>query len=275
MVSLGIVVDVYASYVAIGDSQTEGLHDGDDKAGFRGWADRLAGHLAAVNPGLRYANLAVRGKKVGEVHAEQLGPALVMRPELATVVAGLNDIIRPGYDGPAVIGHLEEMIGSLSSAGTKVATLTYPDVGVIMPIARRLQPRIEWFNAQIREIAGRNGATVVETDRYPVCTDLRIWSLDRLHLNTLGHTLLAAGFAHGLQVPGSDENWTRPLPPRRVPSLPVAVAREARWAVEFLAPWVARRIRGRSSGDGRTAKRPELSPVSAQPADVSAEGPAE
>jgi hypothetical protein len=39
----------------------------------------------------------------------------------------------------------------------------------------------------------------------------------------------------------------------------VAARREdARWAREYLGPWVNRRLHGTSSGDGRTAKRPAL-----------------
>ena len=66
----------YLRYVALGDSQTEGVGDGDDTMGLRGFADRLSEHLAQYNPGVLYANLAVRGRLAGQVHAEQLAPAL-------------------------------------------------------------------------------------------------------------------------------------------------------------------------------------------------------
>ena len=85
----------YLRYVAMGDSQTEGVGDGDDVTGLRGWADRLAERLAIGNPGLQYANLAVRGRLAAQVHTEQLGPALALRPDLATVFAGVNDLLRP------------------------------------------------------------------------------------------------------------------------------------------------------------------------------------
>ncbi|MFD5575570.1 SGNH/GDSL hydrolase family protein, partial [Streptomyces cadmiisoli] len=122
----------YLRYVALGDSQTEGLGDGDDSVGLRGFADRFAEHLAAVNPGLQYANLAVRGRLAGQVHAEQLGPALALRPDLATVVAGVNDILRPRFDAAEVAGHLEEMFAALTAAGAEVATVTFPDLGKIV-----------------------------------------------------------------------------------------------------------------------------------------------
>jgi len=38
---------------------------------------------------------------------------------------------------------------------------------------------------------------------------------------------------------------------------------DAVWMGRHMAPWLLRRLRGVSSGDGRSAKRPELLPVAA------------
>ncbi|HET6358263.1 SGNH/GDSL hydrolase family protein [Streptomyces sp.] len=255
----------YLRYVALGDSQTEGLGDGDDIAGLRGWADRLAEHLAAVNPGLRYANLAVRGRVADQVRAEQLGPALALRPDLATVVAGVNDLLRPRFDAAEVAAHLEEMFAALTAAGAHVVTLTFPDVGKIAPLARPIRSRVFDLNARIRAAADRHNVTVAETARHAVAADPRLWSGDRLHASPLGHERIAAAVAHAIHLPGSDDAWTLPLPPRAVPARRQAVAAELRWAAAFLGPWLGRRLRGQSSGDGRTAKRPQLLPLSATP----------
>jgi lysophospholipase L1-like esterase len=252
---------VYARYVAIGDSQTEGLGDGDEIGGYRGWADRLAARLAELNPDLRYANLAVRGKLAGEVHAEQLAPALALEPDVATVVAGLNDLLRRRVDVVAVAGHLAAMFAALTAAGTRVATLTFPNVGRITPLARPLVPRVLALNAAIRAAAARHDVRVVETFPIAVTTDARIWSADRLHANPLGHELIAASVAHVLELPDADDSWTRPLPPMRRPGVVRATATELRWLASFAGPWVGRRLRGVSSGTGRAAKRPDLGPV--------------
>jgi hypothetical protein len=64
-----------------------------------------------------------------------------------------------------------------------------------------------------------------------------------------------------------DEDWREPWPLLdRVPRSPAAgwvSARrmDARWARVHAAPWLTRRIRGRSSGDGITPKRPQLLPL--------------
>ncbi len=252
---------MYSRYVALGDSQTEGIGDGDEVRGYRGWADRLAARLAELEPDLLYANLAVRGKLAGEVRTEQLAPALALRPDLATVVAGLNDLLRPRCDVGAVAGHLEAMFAALTGAGTRVATLTFPNIGKITPLARPLLPRVHALNAAIRAAAARHDVRVVETFPIAVTTDARIWSADRLHANPLGHALIAASMAHALALPDADDSWTRPLPTLPRPGALRAVTTELRWIAAFAGPWVGRRIRGVSSGTGRVAKRPTLGPV--------------
>ncbi|MEW9528345.1 SGNH/GDSL hydrolase family protein [Microbispora sp. NPDC049125] len=256
----------YLRYVALGDSQTEGLGDGDEITGLRGWADRLAEQLAASSPGLQYANLAVRGRLAAHVHAEQLGPALALRPDLATVVAGVNDLIRPRFDADEVAGHLEAMFAALTAQGARVATVTFPDVARITPLARPIGSRAAALNDRIRAAALRHGVIVAETAHHPVVTDPRLWSEDRLHASPLGHERIAAAVAHALRLPGSSDAWTHPLSsPAAVPYGWRAVAAELRWAAAFLGPWLGRRLRGRSSGDGRVAKRPHLLPVQALP----------
>ncbi|MFJ8884281.1 SGNH/GDSL hydrolase family protein [Streptomyces sp. NPDC102402] len=256
----------YLRYVALGDSQTEGVGDGDDLIGLRGWADRLAEHLSAIDPSLEYANLAVRGRVARQVRSEQLGAALALRPDLATVVAGVNDLLRPRFDAEETVGHLEEMFSALTGAGAHVLTLTFPDVGKIAPIARPVRGRVFELNAGIRAAAARHGVTVAEGAGHAVTTDPRLWSTDRLHSSPLGHERIAAAAAHALGLPGSDDAWARPLPPQAVPSGLRAAAAELRWTAAFLGPWLGRRLRGRSSGDGRTAKRPLLLPMGGAPA---------
>ena len=250
----------YSRYVALGDSQTEGLGDGDEVQGYRGFADRLAERLVGLNPQLRYANLAVRGKLAGEVHHEQLAAALALEPDVATVVAGLNDVLSAKFDADAVGRHLEAMFAALTAGGARVGTVTFPNVAQITPLARPLVPRVLRLNEQIRRAAGRHGVCVVETFTVPVTTDARIWSADRLHASPLGHELIAASLAHALQLPDADDSWTVPLPPLPKPSRVQAVRTELTWVGTFLGPWLNRRLRGISSGTGRTAKRPDLTP---------------
>jgi hypothetical protein len=101
--------------------------------------------------------------------------------------------------------------------------------------------------------------------------DLSAWSPDRLHLTSQSRQRLALRACEVLGVPVT-EDWRvspadddfRPQPAGKTSRGPWLAARreDARWAREYLAPWVSRRLHGTSSGDGVTAKRPTLTPVS-------------
>ncbi len=251
----------FERYVAIGDSSTEGLDDPDGRGGYRGWADRFAERIAAAQGSLLYANLAVRGHKTRRVREEQLDAALALRPDVATAFSGMNDLIRPGFDADAVGRDVEHIQRTLVRSGAVVLTLTLPDLARIIPFGGRLTPRIRAFNAVLRSVAASTGAVLVDLGAHEVAGDPQMWSTDRLHANAAGHQRIAAALSHALGLPGADDGWTRPLPPREPLALPERIAFELRWCRTYLLPWVMRRLRGRSSGDGRRAKRPELLPV--------------
>jgi lysophospholipase L1-like esterase/uncharacterized protein (DUF952 family) len=249
---------MFRRYVAIGDSQSEGLLDPDGRGGYRGWADRFAEHVAAANPQLLYANLAVRGKLLGEMRREQLAPAQAMAPDLVSVMGGLNDLLRPRADVGRMLGDLDVLLGGFGDA--TVLTNTFPDVAAVSPMLRRAAPKVAAYNAGIRAAAARHGALVVDFAAHRTGTDPRIWSPDRIHANPVGHALIAAAFADTLGLPGF-AGWSEPLPDPLVGGRLVRVAGELRWVGVTIVPWAIRRLRGRSSGDGLTAKRPRLVPV--------------
>ncbi|KNX38803.1 lysophospholipase [Luteipulveratus halotolerans] len=255
----------YSRYLALGDSQTEGLWDGDDTTGVRGWADRSAEHLAATNPVVAYANLAVRGLRAHQIRETQLDAALALKPDIATVVAGMYDLIRPSYDADAVTADLEVMFKALRESGAVVATCTFPDVGRIAPLAKPLRGRVIDLNERIRRLARQYDVHVLDAEPHAAVTDARIWASDRLHANSLGHQRIAAGMAEAVGLPGFDDAWTRPLPPAAPQRLHDRMIVETRWLAGFFGPWIVRRVRGRSSADGRVAKRPELAPVDVAP----------
>ena len=256
---------MWLRYVAIGDSTTEGLDDPDGAGGYRGWADRLAERVATAQGSLEYANLAVRGMTAARVRATQLAPALALRPDLSTVVAGLNDAIHPSFDADSTGADVEAMITALTRTGTTVLTFTVPDPGSLMPLGRLLRPRMRALNVALRRAARNGGGLLLDLASYPVAADPRMWSEDRLHANTDGHIRIAAGLAYTLGLDGTDDTWSYPLPtaPRRGFGQSIAV--EVAWLRRHFTPWVLRHLRGRSSGDGRVAKRPQPLPVMLTP----------
>jgi hypothetical protein len=92
-----------------------------------------------------------------------------------------------------------------------------------------------------------------------------MWSVDRLHMSPEGHRRVALRTAEELGVP-VEASWREPLPPVErvggaVPAWLAARRLDAEWARVYAAPWVRRRVTGVSSGDGMTAKRPNLLPL--------------
>ncbi|MEU6564684.1 SGNH/GDSL hydrolase family protein [Nocardia nova] len=245
----------------MGDSQTEGLWDGDDDTGVRGWADRFARRLARDNPELGYANLAVRGRRLAEVRDEQLDAALDMRPDLVGFCAGMNDVTAPGSDFTAALDVMEELYAKITASGATVVTTTFPDARRIVPLAARLiGPRMDLINERIRLCATRYDLRLVDLYGAPSMADLRMWSADRLHGSPEGHHRFALAAAEALGLADADDAWT--VPPARTGDFRAGgVFGELAWVAATVRPWVWRRVRGVSTGDGRTAKRAELLPV--------------
>lgn len=254
----------FERYVAIGDSSTEGLDDPDSFGGYRGWANRLAERLAAAQGSLLYANLGIRGRRTRQILDGQLDRALAMRPDLVTLFSGTNDVIARRFDADAVARDAEQMQRALIEGGATLLTFTLPDLGPVLPLARRLAPRILALNAALREVSARTGAILVDFAAHPVASDPRLWSDDRLHANALGHERIAAALAHALRLPESDASWAEPLPVRSPASFGARFSAELDWGRRHFLPWAWRHLRGRSSGDGRNAKRPELAEVTSE-----------
>src|SRR5438552_16003088 len=117
----------FERYVAIGDSSTEGLDDPDGQGGYRGWSLRLAERIAGIQGTLLYANLAIRGRTTHQIRDQQLKPALAMRPDLATVFSGTNDVLALRFDARAVAQDIEAMLRALRAGGATVLSFTLPD----------------------------------------------------------------------------------------------------------------------------------------------------
>src|ERR1700749_82602 len=149
------------SFVAIGDSFTEGLDDAVPGGGFRGWADRLAGLLAAEYPGLRYANLAVRGKLLRQIVAEQVPAAAAMSPGLVSIAGGGNDILRRGADPDVLAELFDSAVARLRVTGCQVLMFTGFDP-VAVPVLKLLRGRIAAYNMHLRSIADERGCYLVD-----------------------------------------------------------------------------------------------------------------
>ncbi|WP_434587846.1 SGNH/GDSL hydrolase family protein [Streptomyces sp. A5-4] len=247
----------YTSLVALGDSFTEGMSDALPDGSYRGWADLLAARLAANTPGFRYTNLAVRGKLIAQIVEEQVDVAVAMRADVVTLVGGLNDTLRPKCDMGRVRGYLEEAVERLAPSCEQLVLMRSP--GRDGPVMQRFRPRMEELFDFIDTLAAKHGALVVDLYGTPALGDPRMWHADRLHLTDEGHRRVAEAVWQALGRAAEDD-WRTPLAPGALPGWAARRGSDLRFAREHLAPWIGRRVTGRSSGDGRPAKRPELLP---------------
>lgn len=251
----------FERYVAIGDSTVEGLDDPDGRWGYRGWADRLADRLAAEQGSVLYANLGIRGRTTRQIRAEQLDAALAMRPNLAAVVSGTNDLLKSRFDPAVLRDDIEAMQRALVGSGATVITFTLPDLGDVMPLARALRSRLVRMNEVIREAGARTGTIVCDFAAHSVASDPRLWSDDRLHANAAGHARIADALADHLGLAGADGSWSDPLPRAPSPRWRDRLRAESLWTRRHLLPWAWRHLRGRSSGDGIRPKLPLLTMI--------------
>lgn len=253
--------------VCLGDSFTEGMCDDLRPDGHhRGWADRVAQALAdAGSAHLEYANLAVRGKLLDQVVDEQVAPAVALAPTIATFHAGPNDVLRRGTDLDDLARRYDAAAARVASGSERLVLFTaIGRAGGSGRLAAFLAERFGRFNAQVRATAERYGAVLVDLEPADALTDRRLWHVDRLHLNAQGHQRVAAAVLEALghddpaRLGGPVGWWQVPLPPAPPVSRRQAMAADAAWVRGHLLPWVGRRIRGVSSGDGRAAKDPVL-----------------
>jgi lysophospholipase L1-like esterase len=245
--------------VALGDSTVEGLMDPGPDGTYRGWADRFAVRLAEAEGGLLYANLAVRGQTSREVLDTQLERALSLEPDVALLMAGVNDLLKPRFDPEVLRTTLLTMYRRLQEAGADVVTFTMPDMTRVAPVVAVLRGRVAHLNDVIREAGTAYGAVVVDFAAIPVAGHPALWHDDRLHANSEGHRRIADALAEAYGLPAAD--W------RGEPEEPVAagllrlVVGEAGWVARHFTPWLWGRVRGEEFATGGRCKRPDLLPV--------------
>jgi lysophospholipase L1-like esterase len=245
----------WSRYVAIGDSFTEGIGDPEARSpgGHRGWADRVAEVLSEQTADFAYANLAIRGRLLQQIIDEQIEPALALRPDLITVSMGGNDVIRPGTDPDEIAARFEGGIARLRRDGATVVMFNGPDIGMT-PVLGRIRGKVAIYNENLRTIAQKHDAVVADMWSLRELSDPRMWAPDRLHFSPIGHQTIARMVLRALNVEND-------LEPFEAEPLPRQTWRQARiddigWAREYFAPWILRRIRHQSSGDGVEPKRP-------------------
>ena len=244
-------------FIALGDSFTEGMCDEIVNGQYRGWADRVADVLSGLNKDFTYTNLAVRGKLLPQVIEDQIPVAkkFISGPKtLLSFHAGANDVLRPNYQAAIAKERYRSALKELAETGATIICFTIvEEVDGKGKTADLWNQRFSDFNKNVRACAKEFGVTVIESQEAPWLADRRFLATDRLHLNPDGHFRIANGVLETLDLP-FDPAWRIPLPPaKRKPKLK-RIMENTKWIINFVIPWIWRRVRGRSSGDGRIAK---------------------
>jgi lysophospholipase L1-like esterase len=246
-------------FIALGDSMTEGMQDEVINGKYRGWADRVADVMAEHYENFTYANLAIRGKLVGQVHEEQVPIALGLANGPSTIIsfhAGANDVIRPKYDPEKTIGTYNSAVDTLIKSGVSLMLFcVLEDTGKKNKTAQIWQERFAIFNENVRKKAKDVGAILFDPNQDDFWRDSRFIHEDRLHLNEEGHRRVAQAVLARLNLP-HDPLWRQPLPPEEPKTIFEKSQVNLHWFGAYAIPWMIRRARRRSSGDGRSAKYP-------------------
>ncbi|MCO1578637.1 SGNH/GDSL hydrolase family protein [Crossiella sp. SN42] len=225
------------SLVALGDSTTVGIGD-RVSGGWRGFAPLLAAGLGA-----QLHNLSFQGARMRCVRQRQLPQALARRPDAAVLVVGMNDTLRSDFDAQAIRDDLDEVVGSLTAAGTVVLTARYHDHARVFripgPLARALRARIAEVNAVTDEVVARHRIGCLDLDALPGAYELPAWSVDRLHPSELGHRMLARGFGDLLAAAGC--HLPEPVSMTCAGGVKITPLHHAGWLVFKGLPWLWRR----------------------------------
>jgi lysophospholipase L1-like esterase len=248
---------IFDRFIALGDSMTEGMTDEIIEGNYRGWADRVADVLATESSDFTYLNFAVRGKLLKQVVEEQIPKAIKYIDGKTTLVsfhAGANDVLRPNYKPEISLPQYERGVKALTDAGATVIVFTVVDkVDGKGKTADLWHQRFSAFNENVRAVAKKYPVILFEAKDAEFLNDRRFLAFDRLHMNAEGHRRLAQAVLAGLEKP-FDKNWRDPLPPAKKKNKVVSIIITSAWILTFVIPWIWRRIRGKSSGDGRSGK---------------------
>jgi lysophospholipase L1-like esterase len=236
------------TFAALGDSITLGIgdpapgrssgSDGHSGRAWRGWAALLAEGLA--DPELHI--LAASGACAAQIERDQLPRALALRPQIASVIFGINDTLRPGFDPDRIAASAGHTVGALRAAGAQVLTMRLPDAGrmLVLPgaLARPLAHRTQQINAVLDGVAARFGTLHFDAAGTPETYDRQMWAVDRLHPNERGHRLIARSFHCLLTTAGYPLGPPPDAEPANPPPTRLA---EFAWMATKGSAWVLRR----------------------------------
>lgn len=227
-------------FAALGDSTTFGVGD-PVHGGWRGWAALLADALGESYD-VRFTNLAVSGGTTRDVLDPQLGSALARRPDLASLIVGVNDTMKSSWDPVLVRERLLATAAGLAGSGALLLTVRYHDHASVLGLPgwlrRPMWRRIQQLNATYDEIHAQHGGVRIDLAQRPEVATRAFWSVDRLHPSGSGHRAVARWYAELLAERGY---LVVPPPAGSDSGLAPSRREDLAWLARAGLPWLARR----------------------------------
>ena len=162
--------------------------------------------------------------------------------DVVTMLAGLNDIARAGFDAAQVREDMHRVLRQLTRQGTPVLVGRLHD-----PVEMLRLPK--WLEAVVRQRVGAVNQAVDDAYNWPGVMSLDLgsipalqrpggWSTDRIHPSRAGHQAVAASAAAVLIKHG--HRW-KPLPQPEVPA-GASVGARTWWALRYGIPYLAAHV---------------------------------
>jgi len=221
---------------ALGDSTSCGEGVGLRVPARLTWPARLAAAASA-----ELLALAVPGARLRDVRAGQLPRAVASGADVLTLLVGLNDVSRGGFDADRFTVDLLATVAELRGTGALVLVGRLPEPPLLRPLPAGLRTVVRSRTAAVNAaVDACAGGRVLVMD-LPALAGLRqqwAWDVDRVHPNAAGHGLIAQAAAVVLRESGCRVADVAPMPPPPTPGR----QQEARWLLRHGMPWLTRHL---------------------------------
>lgn len=185
-------IHMWKRFVAIGDSFTEGIGDEVEGIALKSWVDHFV--QLCVND-IEYANFAKRGLVTKEIRSQQLEKALTFNPDLVSLIAGANDVLKGRWNHYAYKEDMKCMIDTLSKTGADIMIANLPDFTVRLPFSTEkkqvLKEQLLEANEVILSLSREHQLHHIDFWNHQLVNDNTLWSKDFIHPNSKGYVKVA------------------------------------------------------------------------------------
>lgn len=171
-------------YIALGDSLTEGIGVSDYKNSY----PYLIAQKLSLKNNVELTNLAHAGDTSSDVLTNQLPNVLPEKPDLITILIGVNDI----HDFKSLKefeNNYSQIIAILKTTGAEIYVLSIPYLGsdkiVYFPYNFIMDFRTKQFNDVIKKVSA--GAEAKYIDLYSLNKSADFYSVDQFHPGEEGY----------------------------------------------------------------------------------------